>query len=592
MRYEEIAGRSFRDDGENGPELMANFTARIVKETRYVDGAAIRSVLIVTGQTPKPGMEIGAEPEMIDLPPVEVPTDEFAGMSWVVPNWGVRCVIRPGAGIKDDLRTMIQLESTPDIVTVYGQTGWQDIKGKPVYLHTGGGITAKGNDPSVQVRLPPELSRYDLTTDVTPQDAVNSTLDLACLCDADIMWPLVAATLAPLYGPCDFAVHISGRTGSFKSELASLLQSHYGAGMDARRLPASWSSTPNALEALAYKTANAPIVIDDFVPGGTSWQQRMYQQNADKIIRAQGNQAGRARLTDTSGLQQTMYPRGLILSTGEDTPEGHSVRARMLILELATGDITPDALTQAQQARPNYVGTVAWLAQQLAADPAGKANVLKLAEDMRANYRDIGHSRTPGMIGRLVATAHDFVTRAAGAGLVSSKDATLYKGTAQAAIEAAGRKQQQFLEDSDPVDQFLAAIRQVLASGGGHFRTLNGGVPKMAALLGWTEESSSGEMTTYKARGPVLGWCKVPADELYLDMTAGYSVIRKAAGAEIALSKQTLMKRMKDAGTLLRTDEGRQRNTIRVSAENHPRQVICLSLSSTLQQEDLTDETE
>ena len=44
-----------------------------------------------------------------------------------------------------------------------------------------------------------------------------------------------------------------------------------------------------------------------------------------------GNQAGRARLTDTSNLQQTFYPRGVIFSTGEDTPEGHSVRARMMI---------------------------------------------------------------------------------------------------------------------------------------------------------------------------------------------------------------------------------------------------------------------
>jgi hypothetical protein len=46
-------------------------------------------------------------------------------------------------------------------------------------------------------------------------------------------------------------------TGRFKSEAAALAQQHFGAGLDARHLPANWSSTGNALEALAFTAKDA-----------------------------------------------------------------------------------------------------------------------------------------------------------------------------------------------------------------------------------------------------------------------------------------------------------------------------------------------
>jgi hypothetical protein len=36
-----------------------------------------------------------------------------------------------------------------------------------------------------------------------------------------------------------------------------------------------------------------------------------------------------------SSLRSVYYPRGLILVTGEDVPKGHSLRARLVVLELA-----------------------------------------------------------------------------------------------------------------------------------------------------------------------------------------------------------------------------------------------------------------
>jgi hypothetical protein len=484
---------------------------------------------------------------------------------------------------------MIQSLSNPTVQIVYRQTGWQTISKNQVYLHGGGGITAAGNDDSYTVSLPQEIAHYDLSCDEDPQECCLASLDLLNLTDQSITWPLLAATWAPLYGPVDFAVHLTGKTGSFKSELVSLFQAHYGAGFDARTLPGSWSSTPNALEALAYMARNAVFVIDDFIPSGTSAQQRAYQGNADKVFRAQGNQAGRARLTDTTSLQQTMFPRGIIMSTGEDTPEGQSVRARMLILEIAPASIDTSSLTDAQSNRPFYCGSVAWLAQSLASKPA---NLKPAIATLTKSLKGIGHARTGPMLGRLIAVAQDVLGRMREAGIVSAKVCTLYQAAAQAAMIAAGSLQGAFLEDADPVDTFSQVIRQVMATGGGFFRTQNGGVPAGASLLGWSAVGGFGEMQTFQSRGQQLGWVNVPKNELYLDVLAGYPTIKKAAGSSISLSQGQMLKQMKQSGLITRSDPTRNRNTIRITAEGHPRQVICLSLSDVLDQQEAISVTQ
>lgn len=586
MQYEETGFQSYRQDVKNGTERLANFVARITKETTISDGINTTSILTISGMMP-PKDATAKEPH--DLPEIEVGADEFASMSWVLKKWGVRCVIMPVSGAKDDLRTMIQTFSDPKRSTIYKFTGWTTINGKPAYLHAGGAIGPNGNNKAVTVALPPELQKYNLLCEAPPKTSVTASLQLLELANKSLTWPLLAGTLAPLYGPCDFALHVTGRTGSFKSELASLFQAHYGSQFDARSLPGSWSSTENANQALAFLAKNAVFVVDDFIPSGSSWQQRTYQSNADKLMRSQGNQSGRARLTDTSNLQQTMYPRGLILSTGEDTPEGHSVRARMLIREISPGDIEPDDLSLCQGERPLYCGTVAWLAQSLAQEPA---DLKPRLDELRTSARGIGHSRTPGILARLIAVAEDFLRRARAAGFITAEEADKYTRQAEAAILEAGNEQKQFLEDADPADQFAAAVRQCLGSGGGHIRSQNGNVPRWAELLGWSKERAAGEIAGYKSRGPLIGWVNVTKNELYIDVTAGFGIIIKNSGGTITLNKQTLIKRLKESDMLTRVDDARTRNTLRVVCEGSPRQVLCMSLTKTLSLETASHDDE
>jgi len=576
---------SWRETDDGQKEQMSNFVAEIATETRIVDGINSRSKLMITGRT-LGVKEDGETAEPIEFPQVEIDAENFAGLGWVMPNWGVKAIIRPGSSIKDDLRTYIQMRSNPKLKTIYQHTGWTKINGKDAYLHAGGAITAKGNDKSVSVRLQNELSRFDLSTDVPAVEGVKATLQLLDLAEGNVIWPLLATTFAPLFGPVDFATHVSGRTGTYKSEMTSLFQSHYGSKMDARHLPGSWSSTANALEAQAFYACNAVFTIDDFVPQGTSWQVRAYQQNADKIIRAQGNQAGRARLSDLSNLQQTMYPRGVILSSGEDIPEGHSVRARLMIIDLTPGDIKVQHLTKAQNNRGKFVASTAGLAQFL----CDKGISLQHRVDqLRDAYRDIGHSRTPNMLGRLIASAEAFLEFARNIKAISDSQFSKLKSEALHAIEAQGSKQHTFLEESDPCDMFCQAVRQIFAQGLAHMRSLSGGVPIGAKLVGWIQEHGDGEMPVFKSRGVCIGWINTDKNEMYVDVTAGFNIIKKVAGSEMSLTKQTMMKRLKDAGKLARVDDARQRNTIRINADGHPRNVLCMSISDTLEEKELDD---
>src|SRR3990172_2105312 len=489
MEYEVLNNRTYRIATDGERELLANFAAEIVQETRFVDGRVEKNNIKIRGTKEKNGEEI-------ILPEVIVNTNNFPAMAWVLQGWGVQAVIASGGSIKDDLRTAIQLRSKPIKKTVYRHVGWTDDLPEPCYLHASGGIGPKGNDPTIEVRLPSELQHYNFSEPLKNiPNAIRATLSLTQLGKREVTWPLLAATFAPLFAPVDFAIHLTGRTGTYKSELMSLFQCHYGCKMDARNLPGSWSSTPNAIEAQTFITKNAAYVLDDYVPAGTSWQVRAYQTTADKIVRSQGNQSGRARLTDTSNLQTTMYPRGIILSTGEDTPEGHSIRARMLILELAPGDIQLPKLTTAQNNRKLYEVTTQAYIQNLAKNPVPTYATEVAA--LRDKMTGIGHTRTPSMAATLITAISHFLQWAKTAGALKNTSALLTEATK--AITDAANEQRHYLENADPVDIFTATIRQIFAAGLGHVRTVNGGIPRGAAALGWTQENFDDQIAHLKS---------------------------------------------------------------------------------------------
>ena len=233
--------------------------------------------------------------------------------------------------------------------TVYGHLGWRRLGDRWAYLHSGGAIgpdgaiegvevdTGSDSFLSYQLPAPPEASAL--------ADAVRASLALLELGPDTITAPVLGAVYrAPLGepSPIDFSLHLTGPTGAFKTELAALAQAHFGAAFNGRCLPASWADTANMLEKKAFLAKDAVLVVDDFAPTGTTADVQRLHREADRLFRAAGNRSGRARMRADGGSRPTYYPRGLIISTGEDIPSGQSLRARLLVLELTPGEIPAD----------------------------------------------------------------------------------------------------------------------------------------------------------------------------------------------------------------------------------------------------------
>ena len=176
--------------------------------------------------------------------------------------------------------------------------------------------------------------------------------------------------------------------------------------MNRSRLPANWSSTDNSIEALAFTCKDALLVVDDFAPATARADSDRQQRTAERLIRGQGNHSGRQRMRADGTLRPPKPPRGLILATGEDVPRGHSILARLCVVELQRGNVNLLRLSECQRnaADGSYAaamaGFLSWLAPQYGSVLLGLD-----AERIELRNRFVGqlpHARTPDTIANLL----------------------------------------------------------------------------------------------------------------------------------------------------------------------------------------------
>ena len=191
-------------------------------------------------------------------------------------------------GDADHLAALQLLSGDVPRRVVYGHLGWRRLGDQWGYLHAGGAIGCNGPIDGVEVAPPNALARYVLPAppdDERLRQAVRASLDLLYLAPERIAFALLASVYRSVLGDTDFAVHLMGQTGVFKSEYAALLQSHFGRGMDRTHLPASWASTGYALEGVAFACKDALLVVDDFAPqGGVADVARLHRE-AERLLR-------------------------------------------------------------------------------------------------------------------------------------------------------------------------------------------------------------------------------------------------------------------------------------------------------------------
>ena len=588
--YRVSGGRLIRDvQTANGPveTPLANFVARIIAETTRDDGAERSVCLMIEGRLCDGRL----------LPRVEVPAAEFGGLDWILPAWGASAVVYAGRGTADHLRVAMQLLSS-DVAqrTVYAHLGWRKIGERWTYLHAGGAIGTNGLVDGVEVVPPDALSRYVLPAPLAGDNlrrAVRASLALLDLAPERVAFPLLSAVYRAVLGGTDFTAHLIGQTGIFKSELAALAQQHYGAELDARHLPANWSSTGNSLESIAFAAKDALLVVDDFAPSGSAADVAKLHREAERLLRAQGNAAGRQRLRADGSLRPAKPPRGLILSTGEDVPRGQSVRARLLVVEVERGDIDAAKLTAAQRDAADglyaasMAGFVRWLAPQY--DSLRDRLAAERTQLRQRAASDGQHARTPGIVADLALGLRHLLDFAVAAGALSAGERAALWERGWSALCEAGSAQAEHGRAADPVEAFVRLLAAALASGRAHVAAPDGGYPDTPAAWGWRRETIRGS-PEWAPQGRRVGW--VDGEALYLEPEASFAAAQEMAGAQgegLAVSVQRLRRRLKERGLLASTDAKRETLTIRRVVEGASRNVLHLDSSCLFAKPDKPD---
>ena len=571
------------DDGEQGKVRLTNFTARILNDITRTDGGD--------------GEGTFCEVETVlkgERKTFTIPAGRFDGLGWVPEQLGARAVIEPVAGAKNHVKTAIKKFSQDcGKRTVFCCTGWTLHEGQWVFLNAGEPISAKPLSSMPESELPRELSRYELTLPADREEACQATqasLKLLDLAEDRITVPVLAAIYRAVLGQCDFALHLSGTTGMFKSSLAALAQQHFGSEMDITNLPASWSSTPNALENLGFAAKDVVMVVDDYVPSepGT-------RQAAERVFRAQGNCLGRSRLSGGGTKAQSgRYPRGLILSTGEDVPGGQSLRARMVVTEIDTNSISQERLTlcQADASSGLYVkamaGYVRWLASRY--DKIDRNKEVEIA-NLRSTFEAHGkHRRAATAVANLMWGLDHLLDYAAETGAISPAEQSQLRERFVTALKVVAAEQEQQSVQNE-ARKFIHLLCSAFASGQAHLRSVRcGSQPWNSVRWGWSSPVGKSQMVP---KGRLVGWIDEEEKEekfLMLLPDVSYSVAQAAAPTpqdRIKIGPRALWKRLEEEGVLVATEADIKRGrTVRMCIRGTRRTVLNLLVERFLRVED------
>ncbi len=547
--------------------------------------AAIRTnIQLDDGVEKKREFEIVAE-LMSRRSPFTIPASEFARMEWPIERLGAAAITFPNQ--KEYARAAIQSFSmTAEERCIYTHTGWCKVDGQWLFLHAGGAIGGTGAVSVINVRLAGSMNCYELRLPANSAamiSAVKASLELLELGPPSISFPLLAATYRAVFGEADFALHVAGETGAFKSEVAALHQQHFGATMNRLKLPGAWSSTGNALESLAFHAKDALFVIDDFAPQGNSADVARYHGAADRVFRAAGNHAGRSRLDSTARLREPKPPRALILSTGEEVPRGQSIRARLLILELSKNTIDIAALTACQsdansgRYAESMGGFVQWLASR-GDEARGQFDRLVAQYRSRA-LGSASHARTPDIVASLQAGFESFLEYAVESGAIAAAQRDRLARRCWDALSEAATAQAKHQAATEPAARFLTLLRSLVASGRAHLEARNGGPPARSPVsCGWRENSG-----TSAPLGECIGW--VEEDDVYLEPTVAFRLAQIAArdaGEALTVGEHTLRKRLREKGLLASVDKKHETLTIRRTISGSTKDVLHLLRATVL----------
>lgn len=581
-KYEQDEDGTYVCTGQERSQI-ADFSAKIARTVRVKDGleTAVRYRLSSSYRGRQNTFEIDSH--------------EFEPLHWVMIHVDAAAQIAVGRHNRDHLLNAIRAASTQHAVTVvHASTGWTSHGGADVYVHAGGAIGADGVVLDVEVELPDLLQLYRLPAPPAPDrlaEAVSHSLWLLDVADDPALALLAAVYRAPL-GRCDLILQLTGPTGAGKSELAARGQQHFGAAMDREHLPASWISTANANADLAHVVADAVLTIDDYAPDVAN-----AAPAAARVMRGAGNGAGRQRLGRGGRLLPARPPRGLLISTGEDEPQGKSLAARFLSVPLRDGSVNWEGMTRAQHAgaQGHFAAAMAGFIQDTARRlPQIQRHRPGWARRLAGSLGEVAHPRFANAGAELLVGWAAFLLFARRAGAISRIERKDLWRSGRAAVTRILDAQRARLATTDPAGRFVELLASALASGMAHVTTPEKTPPLLPGEDVLPATAQRGPLA-WGWRNPDVGWQPggdhigfIDDGSLYLLPNEVYRVVDRAAraqGSPLGATIRTLWALLDDRHVLLTRDQARSRFTIRKGLAGVRQEVLHLDPHTVVERE-------
>lgn len=538
-------------------ERLTNFVARIVGDVTVEDGVEqerhIELAVTLKGR------------EQL----ITVRGPKFQSMQWVCDELGSEAIVSAGFATKDRAREAIQvLSGRRRRIRRFRCTGWMQIENVGnAYLSATGAIGANGTHPEVETLLEGSSSDFALPPPIAGRElreAAKQVLELRLLAPDRISLSLLAAVARAPLGDVDMSVMLVGESGICKTELAALFQQFWGPDLDSRNLPASWLSTGNSLEMQAFVHKDALLVVDDFAPSGSQAEVQKLFAKAEQLLRGQGNAAGRNRLNSDLKLRHARRPRGLILSTGEALPPGHSLLARIQVIDVRAGDVDLDRLTVQQERACNgvHAQVLASYARYLAGNleetrAAFAARRRELRQELMGTS---GHLRSVDIVCQQLAAFEVFVRFLRDEAGIGAEEAEELLRAARSALLEVAEEQSDDVAAEAPLQRFLSLVRESLASGETHLAGYDGNLPDLddPQAVGWRNQGGG-----FFGQGTRIGF--IGEDGIYLLPEASVKSASRAAaqGAPFSMSTRKLGKALAAADLLVSSESGRNKNTMR-----------------------------
>lgn len=554
-----------KNDGSDDFIDYCNFSARIVKETVRDDGGNVTRKLTITGIS-KDG---------IAFPDLEISVSDFNAMFWSH-QWGAKAIIYSGNNYRENIRVAIQeLSGDYEVVHEYTHTGWREINGSMYFLSASGAIGSDGLNPYIKVNLKSEnLQDFSLPLPPVGVEVIESIKgSLAAISEdfpEDISIPLYASLFRAAIGgvvEIDFSLMVVGSTGVLKTTYTGIINGHFG-NFDEHRIPEGWCSTANALERKAFLVKDCWFVVDDFTPGETDPRTITY------LVRGAGNGLGRTRLSRDGVIKIPNIPRCLLVTTGEDVPDGQSLRPRMLIIYVKKGDISFDAIDRLKLQSHHFPKAMSAFLMWFASNYEKKKSGLKNRfEQIRKRFVDTNmHGRVASNLANLCLGLEEFTDFAVEKGAMTADEAySLIEDRAIPAFRKIAEQQMAHHRVSDPVDIFISNIRAALVTGKAHLKGKGNSYPSNPAQWGWKTDRDGNWVTA----GEHIGW--ITEDEIWLQPEMAYNMANRLANhnQRIHVHRDALWTRMADRG-LIQISHGESKNTVKrqVDQKRRPRVLV------------------